>query len=55
MLLDAAKVMEEEYRVEYRKALRRGEPEKVKPPLLMKMMFMRLWSISGYSLSTTSL
>jgi metallo-beta-lactamase family protein len=33
MLLDAAKVMEEEYRVEYRKALRRGEPEKVKPPL----------------------
>ncbi|WP_456400713.1 MBL fold metallo-hydrolase [Persephonella sp.] len=33
MLLDAAKVMEEEYKVEYKKALRRGEPEKVKPPL----------------------
>jgi metallo-beta-lactamase family protein len=33
MLLDAAKVMEEEYRVEYKKALRRGEPEKVRPPL----------------------
>ncbi len=33
MLLDAAKVMEEEYRVQYKKALRRGEPEKVKPPL----------------------
>ncbi|MDQ7056172.1 MAG: hypothetical protein Q9M89_06805 [Persephonella sp.] len=33
MLLDAAKVMEEEYRVQYRKALRRGHPESVKPPL----------------------
>jgi len=33
MLLDAAKVMEEEYRVLYRKALRRGHPEDVKPPL----------------------
>ncbi|WP_457641539.1 MBL fold metallo-hydrolase RNA specificity domain-containing protein [Persephonella sp.] len=33
ILLDAVKVMEEEHRVEYRKALRRGEPEKVKPPL----------------------
>ncbi|WP_457621336.1 MBL fold metallo-hydrolase RNA specificity domain-containing protein [Persephonella sp.] len=33
MLLDAAKVMEEEYRIEYKKALRRGEPEKVRPPL----------------------
>ncbi len=33
MLLDAAKVMEEEYRVQYRKALRRGHPEAVKPPL----------------------
>ncbi|WP_457642753.1 MBL fold metallo-hydrolase [Persephonella sp.] len=33
MLLDAAKVMEEEYRVQYRKALRRGHPEDVKPPL----------------------
>jgi len=33
MLLDAAKVMEEEYRVLYRKALRRGHPEDVRPPL----------------------
>ena len=33
MLLDAAKVMEEEYKVLYRKALRRGHPEDVRPPL----------------------
>lgn len=33
MLLDAAKVMLEEYKVNYRKALRRGRPEEVKPPL----------------------
>ena len=33
MLLDASKVMEEEYRVLYRKALRRGHPEEVLPPL----------------------
>ena len=33
MLLDAAKVMEEEYRTRYKKALRRGHPEDVPPPL----------------------
>lgn len=33
MLLDSAKVMLEEYQTEYKKALRRGRPEDVKPPL----------------------
>ncbi len=33
MLLDAANVMKEEYRVEYKKALRRGKPWEAKPPL----------------------
>ena len=33
VLLDAAKLMEEEYRTLYRKAQRRGEEKKVKPPL----------------------
>lgn len=33
MLLDAAKVMKEEYKVNYKKALRKGKPEEVKPPL----------------------
>ncbi len=33
MLLDAANVMKEEYRVEYRKALRRGKPWEARPPL----------------------
>ena len=33
MLLDAAKVMHEEYKVNYRKALRRGHPEDVREPL----------------------
>ncbi len=33
MLLDAAKVMKEEYKVNYKKALRKGKPEEVKPTL----------------------
>ncbi|WP_457605740.1 MBL fold metallo-hydrolase RNA specificity domain-containing protein [Nitratifractor sp.] len=33
VLLDSAKLMEEEYRTQYRKALRRGEEKRVKPPL----------------------
>ncbi len=33
MLLDAANVMKEEYRVEYKKALRRGRPWEARPPL----------------------
>jgi len=33
VLLDSAKLMEEEYRTWYRKAQRRGEEKKVKPPL----------------------
>jgi metallo-beta-lactamase family protein len=33
MLLDSAKVMLEEYKTEYKKALRRGKPEEVRPPL----------------------
>ncbi len=33
MLLDAAKVMKEEYKVNYKKALRKGKQEEVKPPL----------------------
>ncbi|MFN3977923.1 MAG: MBL fold metallo-hydrolase RNA specificity domain-containing protein [Sulfurihydrogenibium azorense] len=33
MLLDAAKVMGEEYKVNYKKALRKGKPEEAKPPL----------------------
>ncbi|WP_297887662.1 MBL fold metallo-hydrolase [Sulfurihydrogenibium sp.] len=33
MLLDAAKVMLEEYKVNYKKALRKGKPEEAKPPL----------------------
>jgi metallo-beta-lactamase family protein len=33
MLLDAVKVMSEEYKVNYKKALRRGKPEEVKPIL----------------------
>ncbi|WP_028950371.1 MBL fold metallo-hydrolase RNA specificity domain-containing protein [Sulfurihydrogenibium subterraneum] len=33
MLLDASKVMAEEYKVNYKKALRRGKPEEAKPPL----------------------
>ncbi|GAB6071910.1 MBL fold metallo-hydrolase [Venenivibrio stagnispumantis] len=33
MLLDAANVMAEEYKVQYKKALRRGKPEEAKKPL----------------------
>ncbi len=33
VLLDSAKLMEEEYRTQYRKALRRGSEKKVRPPL----------------------
>lgn len=33
MLLDAANVMAEEYKTQFKKALRRGTPEDVKPPL----------------------
>ncbi len=33
MLLDASKVMQEEYKVNYKKALRKGKPEEAKPPL----------------------
>ncbi len=33
MLLDSAKVMLEEYQTQYKKALRRGRPEDVRPPL----------------------